>query len=167
MLLVVARIGRAHGVLGEATIEVRTDQPEDRFQIGTSLITDPANFGPLKIASVRDHNGTLLLGFVGINDRNQVEELRNVLLLSEVNIEDGTNDDDFHLQQLLGCLVVTNEGKELGSVTDVVALPGQNLLAVDYLGREILIPFVKSIVPEVSIKDRKITVLPPLGLLDE
>ncbi len=102
MLLVVARIGRAHGVLGEATIEVRTDQPEDRFQIGTSLITDPANFGPLKIASVRDHNGTLLLGFVGINDRNQVEELRNVLLLSEVDIEDGTNDDDFHLQQLLG-----------------------------------------------------------------
>ena len=167
MLLVVARIGRAHGVLGEATIEVRTDQPEDRFQIGTSLITDPANFGPLKIASVRDHNGTLLLGFVGINDRNQVEELRNVLLLSEVDIEDGTNDDDFHLQQLLGCLVVTNEGKELGPVTDVVALPGQNLLAVAYLGREILIPFVKSIVPEVSIKDRKITVLPPEGLLDE
>ncbi len=167
MLLVVARIGRAHGVLGEATIEVRTDQPEDRFQIGTSLITDPANFGPLKIASVRDHNGTLLLGFVGINDRNQVEELRNVLLLSEVDIEDGTNDDDFHLQQLLGCLVVTNEGKELGPVTDVVALPAQNLLAVDYLGREILIPFVKSIVPEVSIKDRKITVLPPEGLLDE
>jgi 16S rRNA processing protein RimM len=88
-------------------------------------------------------------------------------LLSEVDIEDGTNDDDFHLQQLLGCLVVTNEGKELGPVTDVVALPGQNLLAVDYLGREILIPFVKSIVPEVSIKDRKITVLPPEGLLDE
>ena len=88
-------------------------------------------------------------------------------MLSEVEIEDGTNDDDFHLQQLLGCLVVTNEGKELGPVTDVVALPGQNLLAVDYLGREILIPFVKSIVPEVSIKDRKITVLPPEGLLDE
>jgi 16S rRNA processing protein RimM len=167
MLLVVARIGRAHGVLGEATIEVRTDQPEDRFQIGASLITDPANFGPLKIASVRDHNGTLLLGFEGITDRNQVEVLRNVLLLSEVDIEAGTNDDDFHLQQLLGCLVVTNEGKELGPVIDVVALPGQNLLAVDFLGREILIPFVKSIVPEVSIKDRKIMVLPPAGLLDE
>jgi len=167
MLLVVARIGRAHGVLGEATIEVRTDEPEDRFQIGASLITDPANFGPLKIASVRDHNGTLLLGFEGITDRNQVEVLRNVLLLSEVDIEAGTNDDDFHLQQLLGCLVVTNEGKELGPVIDVVALPGQNLLAVDFLGREILIPFVKSIVPEVSIKDRKIMVLPPAGLLDE
>ena len=167
MHLVVARIGRAHGVLGEATIEVRTDQPEDRFQIGASLITDPANFGPLKIASVRDHNGTLLLGFEGITDRNQVEVLRNVLLLSEVDIEAGTNDDDFHLQQLLGCLVVTNEGKELGPVIDVVALPGQNLLAVDFLGREILIPFVKSIVPEVSIKDRKIMVLPPAGLLDE
>ncbi|MFM2160378.1 MAG: hypothetical protein RLY39_909, partial [Actinomycetota bacterium] len=68
MQLVVARIGRAHGVLGEATIEVRTDQPEDRFCIGSVLATEPTTFGPLTITSVRDHNGTLLLGFKGVSD---------------------------------------------------------------------------------------------------
>ena len=167
MQLVVARIGRAHGVLGEATIEVRTDQPEDRFYIGSVLATEPTTFGPLIITSVRDHNGTLLLGFKGVNDRNQVEELRDVLLLAEVDIEADSTEDDFHVQQLLQCQVSTQDGLEIGLVTDVINLPGQDVLAVDYNGREVLIPFVKAIVPIVDVKNRKITVVPPAGLLDE
>ena len=167
MQLVVARIGRAHGVLGEATIEVRTDQPEDRFYIGSVLATEPTTFGPLTITSVRDHNGTLLLGFKGVNDRNQVEELRNVLLLADVDIEADSTEDDFHVQQLLQCQVSTEDGLEIGLVTDVINLPGQDVLAVDYNGREVLIPFVKAIVPIVDVKNRKITVVPPAGLLDE
>ena len=167
MQLVVARIGRAHGVLGEATIEVRTDQPEDRFFIGSVLATEPTTFGLLTITSVRDHNGTLLLGFKGVNDRNQVEELRDVLLLAEVDIEADSTEDDFHVQQLLQCQVSTQDGLEIGLVTDVINLPGQDVLAVDYNGREVLIPFVRAIVPIVDVKNRKITVVPPAGLLDE
>ena len=167
MQLVVARIGRAHGVLGEATIEVRTDQPEDRFFIGSVLATEPTTFGPLTITSVRDHNGTLLLGFKGFNDRNQIEELRNVLLLADVDIEADSTEDDFHVQQLLQCEVSTQDGQAIGPVTDVINLPGQDVLAVDYNGREVLIPFVKAIVPIVDVKNRKITVVPPAGLLDE
>lgn len=167
MQLVVARIGRAHGVLGEATIEVRTDQPQDRFYIGSVLATEPNTFGPLTITSVRDHNGTLLLGFQGVTDRNKVEELRNVLLLAEVDIEADSTEDDFHVQQLLQCQVHTQDGIELGLVTDVINLPGQDVLAVAYNDREVLIPFVKAIVPVVDIKNRKITVVPPAGLLDE
>jgi len=165
--LVVARIGRAHGVLGEATIEVRTDQPEDRFYVGSVLATEPTTFGPLTISSVRDHNGTLLLGFSGISDRNQIEKLRNVLLLAEVDIEASSNEDDFHVQQLLECIVSTDAGEVLGPVTDVINLPGQDVLAVNYNGREVLIPFVKAIVPIVDVVNRKITVVPPVGLLDE
>lgn len=167
MLLVVARIGRAHGVLGEATIEVRTDQPEDRFYVGSVLQTDPTNFGPLTINSVRDHNGTLLLGFEGISDRNQVEKLRNVLLLADVDIHADSTEDDFHVQELLGCIVTTDTGLELGPVVEVVNLPGQDLLAVERNGKDILIPFVKAIVPEVDVINKKIKVIPPEGLLDE
>ncbi len=167
MQLVVARIGRAHGVLGEATVEVRTDQPEDRFFIGSVLATEPESFGPLTISSVRDHNGTLLLGFVGVSDRNEIEKLRNVLLLADVDIEADSTEDDFHVQQLLQCEVSTEDGAVIGKVTDVINLPGQDVLAVSYNDREVLIPFVKAIVPTVDIKNRKIVIVPPLGLLDE
>ena len=167
MQLVVARIGRAHGVLGEATVELRTDQPEDRFFIGSVLATEPESFGPLTISSVRDHNGTLLLGFEGVSDRNEIEKLRNVLLLADVDIEADSTEDDFHVQQLLQCEVSTEDGAVIGKVTDVINLPGQDVLAVSYNDREVLIPFVKAIVPTVDIKNRKIVIVPPLGLLDE
>ena len=162
MLLVVARIGRAHGVLGEATIEVRTDQPEDRFKVGTRLITDPATIGPLTIASVRDHNGTLLLGFEGITDRNSIEKLRNTLIYCDVDIDEpGVHEDDYHVLQLIGCAAHLESGVKIGEVTDVVNLPGQDLLAIKVENGEILIPFVHQLVPVVDIAAKKVTVIPP------
>lgn len=167
MLLVVARIGRAHGVNGEATIEVRTDLPEERFIVGSVLTTEPTSFGPLTITSVRNHNGTLLLGFKEVADRTAVEKLRDVLLLADVDISEGGDEDNFHIQELLGCRVVTDAGVEVGIMTDLVQLPGQDLLAVEHNGREILIPFVLEIVPEIDVEKRVITITPPAGLLDE
>jgi len=167
MLLVVARIGRAHGVNGEATIEVRTDLPEERFIVGSVLVTEPSSFGPLTITSVRNHNGTLLLGFKEVKDRTAVEKLRDVLLLADVDISEGGDEDNFHIQELLGCRVVTDTGVEVGIMTDLVQLPGQDLLAVDHNGREILIPFVLEIVPEIDVENKVIIITPPEGLLDE
>ncbi len=167
MLLVVARIGRAHGVNGEATIEVRTDLPEERFIVGSVLVTEPSTFGPLTISSVRNHNGTLLLGFKEVKDRTAVEKLRDVLLLADVDISEGGDEDNFHIQELLGCRVVTDAGIEVGIMTDLVQLPGQDLLAVNHNGREILIPFVLEIVPEIDVENKVITITPPEGLLDE
>jgi len=70
MKLNVGRIGKAHGILGEATIEVRTDEAEDRFAIGALLQTE--SHGELTVSSARVHNGVLLLGFEGIEDRNAI-----------------------------------------------------------------------------------------------
>ena len=166
MLLVVGRIGRAHGVLGEATVEVRTDLPDERFYVGAQLTTDPAHFGPLTIESARGHNGVLLLKFAQIKDRTAIEKLRNVLLLADVDIEEELDDeDDFHVQQLLGSQVITVTGEKVGILNDVINLPGQDLLAVDGPHGEILIPFVIEIVPGVDIKNKIITIDPPEGLL--
>jgi 16S rRNA processing protein RimM len=166
VLLVVGRIGRAHGVLGEATVEVRTDLPDERFYVGAKLETDPQHFGPLTIESARGHNGVLLLKFLEIKNRTEIEKLRDVLLLSEVDIEEESEDeDDFHVQQLLGSQVITVSGEKVGILNDVINLPGQDLLSVDGPHGEVLIPFVLEIVPGVDVKNKIITIDPPEGLL--
>ena len=168
MQLVVARIGRAHGVRGEVTIEVRTDKPEDRLFVGANLKTEPTNLGPLRISSVRNHNGTLLLSFEGREDRSSAEELRNVLLVAEVDVtEDEFEEDEFHATEILGCSVFLEDGKALGEVVDILQLPSQDTLVVkgESEGKEILIPFVKKHVPELDIKSRKITVRDVEGLI--
>jgi len=158
MRLLVGRIGRAHGILGEATIEVRTDEPDRRFAIGATVQTDSK--GELKIISGRVHNGILLLGFEGISDRNGIEKLRNVLLYAEVDIHE-TNEDEYHVMALIGCTAVLESGEVFGEVSDVVNLPGQDLLAIKTDQGEQLIPFVHQLVPTVDIANKKIVVIPP------
>jgi 16S rRNA processing protein RimM len=167
MLLVVGRIGRAHGVLGEATIEVRTDLPEERFFVGARLQTDPVAHGPLTIESARDHNGILLLKFLELKDRTAIEKVRDTLLLAEVDMsEEALYEDEYRVQQLIGCEVVLESGGRIGELSDVLNLPGQDVLAVKSERGEILIPFIAEFVPEVDLENRKITVVPPAGLLE-
>ena len=160
MKLNVGRIGKAHGILGEATIEVRTDEAEDRFAIGAVLETD--SHGELTVVSARVHNGILLLGFQGIEDRNSIEALRNELLYAEVDIQaPGIDEDDYHVLQLVGCTAYLVDGDEFGTVTDVLNLPGQDVLAIKSADGEVLIPFVRQLVPIVDIKAKRMTVIPP------
>jgi len=160
MKLNVGRIGKAHGILGEATIEVRTDEAENRFAIGAILETD--NHGNLTVASARVHNGILLLGFEGIEDRNAIEALRNELLYADVDIQaPGIDEDDYHVLQLIGCTAFLVDGDEFGIVTDVLNLPGQDVLAIKSAEGEVLIPFVHQLVPVVDIKAKRMTVIPP------
>ena len=167
MKLNVGRIGKAHGILGEATIEVRTDEAEDRFALGSQLETD--SHGNLTVASFRVHNGILLLGFQGITTRNQVEELRNELLYADVDIDaPGLDEDDYHVLQLIGCESFLESGEKFGDVADVLNLPGQDVLVIKGATGETLIPFVYQLVPHVDIKAKKLTVIPPVidGLIE-
>jgi len=160
MRLLVGRIGRAHGILGEATIEVRTDDPDKRFAVGTKVNTD--KHGDLTIVSGRVHNGILLLGFAGITTRNQIEELRNEMLYSDVDINESTGDEDeYHVLQLIGCIAYLQSGEKFGEVSDVINLPGQDLLAIETEQGETLIPFVRQLVPEVDVKNKRMVVIPP------
>ena len=163
MQLVVGRIGRAHGVQGEATIEVRTDNPEQRFAIGEELTTDTGR--KLKITGNRWHNQILLLTFAGVSDRNQVEELKDLLLHAEVDAEQN-QPGEYHFQQLIGAQVKLSDGEIVGAVTEVVALPGQDLLAVSTQKGEVLIPMVKQIILSIDTANKIIVINPPEGLLD-
>ena len=161
MKLNVGRIGKAHGILGEATIEVRTDEAEDRFAIGAVLETE--SHGNLTVASARVHNGILLLSFDGIEDRNAIEGLRNELLYADVDIDaPGLDEDDYHVLQLIGCKAYLVDGDEFGEVTEVLNLPGQDVFVIKSEAAETLIPFVRQLVPIVDIKARRMTVIPPV-----
>ncbi len=164
MQLVVGRITRPHGVRGEVSVEVHTDEPGRRFAVGSVLTTDPAEAGPLTVASARWHTGRLLVGFAGITDRNQAEGLRGIwLTLDSAQAGSSDDPDEFHDHELIGLAVVTVSGEPVGRVTDV-RHHGQDLLVIDPHDR--LIPFVAAIVPEVDLAAGRLVIDPPPGLLE-
>ena len=169
MQLVVARIGRAHGIKGEVTVEVRTDEPELRLGPGAVLLTDPAERGPLTIDSGRVHSGRLLLRFEGVRDRTGAETLRNTLLIAEIDPEDTPEDpEEFYDHQLVDLEVVTRDGTVIGRIEEIAHLPAQDLLIVRRAdGGEVLVPFVTEIVPEIDLVEQRAVIDPPPGLLGE
>ncbi|MFF3710412.1 ribosome maturation factor RimM [Streptomyces phaeochromogenes] len=169
MQLVVARVGRAHGIKGEVTVEVRTDEPELRLAPGAVLATDPASAGPLAIETGRVHSGRLLLRFEGVRDRNGAEALRNTLLIAEVDPDDKPEDpDEYYDHQLMDLDVVLEDGTEVGRITEISHLPSQDLFVVERAdGTEVLIPFVEEIVVDIDLEKQRAVIDPPPGLIDD
>ena len=160
MRLCVGRIGRPHGIKGEATIEVRTNEPEKRFADGAIISTD--NHGEFEVESSRNHNGILLLKLVGVDDRNGIEALRNSLLYCDVDVEEKSeNPDEYHFQQLIGCAVELEDGSNFGKVKEVLDLPAQAVLVIESKGSEVMVPFVKVWVPSVDIANKRIVIREP------
>ncbi|MDP9860928.1 MULTISPECIES: ribosome maturation factor RimM [Streptosporangium] len=166
MQLVIGRIGRPHGLRGDVSVEVRTDDPEGRFAPGTAVATDPASTGPLVVESRRWHSGVLLVRFEGVNDRDRAEALRGTtLVIDSADIPPSEDPDEFYDHQLIGLAVVTPDGERVGEVTDVLH-HGQDLLVVRRGTAEVYVPFVKALVPVIDLDKGLLVVDGPAGLLD-
>jgi 16S rRNA processing protein RimM len=163
----VARIGKPHGIRGEVTVQVLTDAPGDRFVPGTQFIVEPASAGPLTVFSARWNKDILLLAFDEIEPRNEAETLRGAKLFIETE-EIGADDDDegWYEHELVG-LDVRVGADVVGKVSGLHTLPVQDLLVVTTNdGKEVLIPFVEQIVPEVNVGEKYVLVTPPPGLFE-
>lgn len=165
MELVVGRVGRPHGVRGEVTVELRTDDPERRFATGAQLTSDRGV--RLTVGAARHAGRRTVVAFVGVTDRSAAERLRGSLLTVDVDERERPDDpDEYYDHQIVGCAVTTADGERVGEVTEVLHLPGQDQLAVRRPdGSEALIPFVAAIVPTVDVSGRRVVVDPPSGLL--
>lgn len=164
MKVTVAHIGRAQGLKGEVSLDLRTDIPEERLSPGAVLETVPASAGPLTVVKARTASGRWYALFAQVSDRNGAEELRGVELLAEA--DDADEDDAWYVHELVGLRVERPDGAVLGKVTDLLAMPAQDLLEIRQPdGFKALIPFVAEFVPEVDIEGGRVIITPPYGLL--
>ncbi|MFI2566020.1 ribosome maturation factor RimM [Paenarthrobacter sp. NPDC018779] len=166
MQLQVARIGKPHGIRGEVTVQVLTDAPSERFVAGTEFLVEPASSGPLTVRSARWNKEILLLGFEEIADRNAAELIRGAKLFIETEDLDEDGEEGWYEHELVG-LQARVGNHTVGKVAALNTMPAQDLLVVEGQdGKEILIPFVDEIVPEVNIEEGYILITPPAGLFE-
>ena len=169
------RIGRAHGVHGEVSVEPRTDEPERRFADGAVLGTrsprggaaPPGRPASLTVARTRWHQSRLLVSFAELPDRTTAELVRGLSLVADVDAtETPTDPEEFYDHQLVGLAAVTTEGVAIGEVTEVLHSTRQDLLAIrTAAGAEVLVPFVTALVPVVDVATGRVEVRDQPGLL--
>lgn len=165
MPVVVARIGRPHGLRGEVTVEVRTDDPAQRLAPGARFEADPASAGPLTVQGARTHHGVTVLAFEGVERREDAEALRGTLLVQDASLDD--EGEAFYEDQLVGLRVRRTDGTPIGTIAELATRPAQDLLLVDLdAGGQAMVPFVTALVPTVDIAGGYVVIDPPAGLLD-
>jgi 16S rRNA processing protein RimM len=168
--VVVGRVGRAHGIRGEVRVETLTDSVERRFTVGAVVRADSEGHATaLTVRAVRPHSGALLVRFAEVPDRTAAEALRGATLYADVPDDERPDDaEEFYDWQLVGLDARTPGGEAIGEVTDVVHLPGQEVLVIHKpSGDEAMVPFVRDLVPTVDLDAGTVVIDDRPGLLEE
>jgi 16S rRNA processing protein RimM len=166
-MAVVGRIARTHGHRGQVIVNPETDAPESRFRVGSMLylkgVEGPT---PITVTAMRIQAGRPVIGLAGVDSMTEAERLAG----AELRIPDaelaplaaGT----FYRHDLVGCDVVTEQGRVVGRVTGVEGPIASRYLVVGEGAGEVLVPLAEAICREIDVRRRRITISPPEGLLD-
>jgi 16S rRNA processing protein RimM len=170
--VVVGRIGKPHGLRGEVTVDVRTDEPERRFARGSTLRAEPppgsaSSLRTMTVSAARQHQSVLLVTFEELTDRSTAEAARGIVLHASIPADESPEDpDEFYDHQLVDLAAYDEDGSPLGTVAGLFHGGAQDLLRIATPdGREALVPFVKALVPEVDVAGGRVVIADRPGLV--
>ena len=167
----VGRLVKAHGLKGAIKLELYTDSPDQRFKPGQILelqVPETSEwFGKtITVSELRFYNQSPVLFLEGIDNRSKAETLIKAILLIETEADALPEEPEaWYDHQLVGLKAIVGE-ESVGTVTRVDHLPAQDLLAIETSNGEVLVPFVKQIVPEVDLALGQLRLAPPDGLFE-
>ena len=168
----VGRLTKAHGLKGAIKIELYTDDPARRFVPGAVFTLQVPTSSPwhgktLELAELKWFNSHAVAFFKDVPDRTTAETLIKAILWVDQDLAESPEEEDAWFDHQLVGLAVMRDGVKVGVVSLVDHLPAQDLLHVTTDAGEVLVPFVKAIVPAVDVAAGTLTATPPAGLFEE
>ncbi|QIK69967.1 16S rRNA processing protein RimM [Erysipelothrix sp. HDW6C] len=151
-------IQKPHGVRGEVKVFPKTDFVEERFKKGQEIdLLLNGKTTHYVIDTVRKHQGSVLVKFVGLDNLNDVEFFHKGELFIPRDEMHDLPDNEYYFVDLVGCDVYV-EGATIGSVSEMIETPAHPVMRVKGTERDILIPFVERFILDVNIVDKRIDV---------
>jgi len=159
-LVVVGRIGAAHGVRGGVRVTSATQPPENILNYRPWLLKLAGGVREVSVASVRAHGDAFVAFFDGVPDREAAEGLKGAEIAVPRSalpaLEAG---QEYYWQDLIGLEVVDRRRGRLGTVSELIETGANDVLVVgDGGGRPVLIPFVGAVVTAVNLEAGRIEV---------
>lgn len=166
-LLRVGVISNTHGIRGEVKVFPTTDDLNRFRQLKDVLLDTGKELLPLEVTGVKFFKNQAILKFKGIDSINEIEKYKGKDLLvtreNAVPLEEG----EYFICDLIGCLVLSEDGTELGELTEVLKTAANDVYVVTTPAKkELLIPLTEECVHEIDIRAKKITVHLLPGMLD-
>ena len=161
-------IANTHGVKGEVKVFPTTDAPERFKKLKTVILDAKREKITLELQSARFFKNLVIVKFKGIDNINDIEKYKGKDLLITREQAVPLKKDEYFICDLIGCTVVTEDGAEVGELTEVLQTAANDVFVVKLKesGKELLLPNIPSCVLNVDLDDRKVTVHVLDGLYD-
>lgn len=162
-MILMGRIGAAHGIKGEVRIQSFTEDPMSLVDYGPLATSKPGL--TIKILSARTTTNVLVARLEGVNDRTAAEKLNGVeLFVDRALLPEHDDEDDFYHTDLIGLAARLADGTQIGVVAAVPNFGADDLLEIrdPRTGDTYLYPFSKAVVPEIRIADGYLVIEPPI-----
>ncbi|CAM3944620.1 ribosome maturation factor RimM [Paenibacillus alkaliterrae] len=167
----VGKIVNTHGIRGELKVLSQTDFADVRFAAGSKLLMLNEESGDsmeVKVISSRSHKNVYIVKLEGFNDINLVEKYKGwVLKVSEAELVP-LDEGEYYYHEIIGCRVLTEEGEELGVISEILSPGANDVWVVDRpkgAGKQLLLPVIDDVLISVNIKEKLVTVRLMEGLI--
>jgi 16S rRNA processing protein RimM len=167
--VVIGRVSKPHGVKGEIRIDY-FNLEDPRFFSQYQVIYLPGDEGeprPYRLSWVRPLRKFVVVQLEGIRTREEAERLKGKEVLIHLAELPPLEEDEYYWHEILGMLVVTEQGREVGKVTDIYPTGSNDVYVVHKEEKEFLIPATHEVIIAIDTKARTMVIRPPKGLVQE
>ena len=162
----IGQIVNTSGLKGVMKVKPFTDDITKFSNLKTIYVSIKKELKEFEIEQARFSKNMVFLKLKGIDTVEQAEDYRNLYLKIKRNKDEKLEKDSYYIVDILGCKIITDEGKELGDIEDVFQTGSNDVYVVkDELGKQVLLPAIKDVIKKVDIKNKVITVHLLEGLL--
>ena len=155
----IGKIVNTHGVKGELRVKPSTDDIK-RFEKLKEVYVEGREVKRYEIESIRYHKDFVLLRFKGVDTMTDAELLKNHIIKIDRKDSLPLGEDEYYMADLYNLKVETEEGRELGLLTDILVTGSNDVYVVTdkAAGKEILIPAIKQCIKKVDVANQLMVV---------
>lgn len=167
----VGKVVNTHGIRGELKILSQTDFAEVRFAAGSQLLMLNEENGAsleVKVISSRANKNVYILKLEGFTNINEVEKYKGWVLKVSKDKQLELDEGEYYYHEIIGCRVVTEEGEEIGTISEILSPGANDVWVVDRpkgSGKQLLLPVIDEVLKNVDTKEKVVTVHLMEGLI--
>jgi 16S rRNA processing protein RimM len=162
--MTIGRITAPHGVRGEVRVHPETDFPERFASVKDVYVIRGERVDPAVVVGCRPHGAVLLMRFEGVATLDDAERLRGASIAIPRADAVPLGPDAYYVHEILGMRVVTEAGRALGVIAEVLRAPANDVYVVRGERGEVLVPALRAVVRRVDRGAREMVVALPAGL---
>ncbi|TGB00260.1 ribosome maturation factor RimM [Sporolactobacillus shoreae] len=166
----VGKIVNTRGIRGEVKVISVTDFPEERFANGAVLYVHDekaASYLPFSVTGHSRHKQFDYLTFKDYRSINDVEKYKGCSLFVPREQLPLLKDGEFYYYQIIGLDVYTDTGERLGAIKEILSPGANDVWVVQTNGKDILIPYIKDVVRQIDVANKRVTIHLIPGMIDD